>query len=223
MYEVVKDFPRCDNRAMGMAEEAFERLRRVVFEGEHVERMAALGEQTKLSPGVIKTLMRLGKADGVSMGEMARGIGCDPSYVTALVDDLDERGLARREPSPDDRRVKIIVLTETGRKLAAEIDALLSVPPAAFAALSHAELRQLRDLLDKVLAADVRRRGGCGLGVAESGPNVASVPCRRGRPTKFGVCDEDGVAMPAVTVEHLAKSYGDTVGGARRQLRGAEG
>jgi MarR family transcriptional regulator, organic hydroperoxide resistance regulator len=137
-----------------MAEEAFERLRRVVFEGEHVERMAALGERTKLSPGVIKTLTRLGKTDGVSMGEMARGMGCDPSYVTALVDDLDARGLARREPSPDDRRVKIIVLTETGRELAAEIDALLSVPPAAFAALSHAELRQLRDLLDKVLAAD---------------------------------------------------------------------
>jgi DNA-binding MarR family transcriptional regulator len=136
---------------MGMAEEAFERLRRITFEGEYVERMAALGVRMKLSPGVIKTLMRLGRADGISMGEMARGIGCDPSYITALVDDLDERGLARREPSPDDRRVKIIVLTETGRKLAAEIDATLSIPPAAFSLLSDAELRQLRDLLDKVL------------------------------------------------------------------------
>jgi MarR family transcriptional regulator, organic hydroperoxide resistance regulator len=138
---------------MGLAEDAFERLRRIAFEGEHVERMAALGVRMKLSPGVIKTLVRLAKADGVSMGDMARGIGCDPSYVTALVDDLDERGLARREPSPDDRRVKIIVLTDAGRSLAAEIDAVLSVPPAAFGALSSSELRQLRDLLDKVLAA----------------------------------------------------------------------
>ncbi len=138
---------------MGMAEDAFERLRRIAFEGEHVERMAALGVRMKLSPGVIKTLMRLSKGDGVSMGEMARGIGVDPSYITALVDDLDERGLARREPAPDDRRVKIIVLTDAGRRLAAEIDAVLSVPPAAFAALSHTELRQLRDLLDKVLVA----------------------------------------------------------------------
>jgi DNA-binding MarR family transcriptional regulator len=134
-----------------MAEEAFERLRRVAFEGEHVERMAALGVRMKLSPGVIKMLMRLGREDGISMGEMARGIGCDPSYITALVDDLDARGLARREPSPADRRVKIIVLTDAGRALAAEIDATLSVPPAAFGALSTAELRQLRDLLDKVL------------------------------------------------------------------------
>ena len=138
---------------MGMAEEAFERMRRIAFEGEHVERMAALGVRTKLSPGVIKTLVRLSKGDGISMGELARGFGCDPSYITALVDDLDAQGLAHRESAPDDRRVKTVVLTKAGRKLAAEIDAVLSVPPAAFAALSNIELRQLRDLLDKILDA----------------------------------------------------------------------
>jgi DNA-binding MarR family transcriptional regulator len=87
------------------------------------------------------------------MGEMARGIGVDPSYITALVDDLDARGLAHREPSPDDRRVKIVVLTKAGRQLAEEIEKTLSVPPAAFASLTQSELRQLRDLLDKILAA----------------------------------------------------------------------
>jgi DNA-binding MarR family transcriptional regulator len=138
---------------VGSAEDAFARLRRVAFEGEYVERMAGLGARLQLSPGVIKTLVRLAGNDGVSMGEMARGIGCDPSYITALVDDLDARGLARREPSPDDRRVKIIVLTDAGRALATEIDEVLSVPPTAFAALTPTELRQLRDLLDKVLGA----------------------------------------------------------------------
>ena len=138
---------------MGVSEDAFERLRRVAFDGEHVERMAALGARLKLSPGVIKTLMRLGKQDGMAMGEMARRIGVDPSYVTALVDDLDARGLARREPAPYDRRVKIIVLTDSGRAVAEDIDQVLSVPPAAFSALSQPELRQLRELLDKVLDA----------------------------------------------------------------------
>ena len=144
---------------MGVAEDAFERLRRIAFEGEHMERMAALGGRMKLSPGVIKTLMRLSKQDGVSMGDMARGIGVDPSYITALVDDLDERGLARREPAHDDRRVKIIALTDAGRALATEIDRVLSVPPAAFSALSRSELRQLRELLDKVLAASDEAEG----------------------------------------------------------------
>jgi len=138
---------------MGVAEEAFERFRRIAFEGEITERVAALSMRLKLSPGLTKTLVRLGDEEGVSMGEMARRIGCDPSYATALVDDLDARGLARREPAPDDRRVKIVVLTDAGRALASEINRTLSVPPEAFSALSGAELRQLRDLLDKVLAA----------------------------------------------------------------------
>ena len=145
---------------MGVAEDAFERLRRVAFDGEHVERMASLGARLQLSPGVIKTLMRLSKQDGMSMGEMARGIGVDPSYITALVDDLDARGLARREPAPYDRRVKIIVLTDAGRAVARDIEQVLSVPPAAFATLSQAELRQLRDLLDKVLVASDRAAAG---------------------------------------------------------------
>src|SRR3984957_4976630 len=138
---------------MGVSEDAFERLRRIAFEGEHVERMAGLGARLQLSPGVIKTLVRLARHDGVSMGDMARGIGVDPSYITALVDDLDQRGFARRGPPPADRRVKIIVLTDEGRRLGREIDAVLSVPPTSFKALSQAELRELRDLLDKVLAA----------------------------------------------------------------------
>jgi DNA-binding MarR family transcriptional regulator len=138
---------------MGLSEEAFERLRRVTFEGEHMERMAALSVSKKLSPGLIKVLMRLYRADGISMGDMARSIGSDPSYITGLVDDLETRALARREPSPEDRRVKIIVLTDSGRALAREIDGVLSVPPASFSALSATELRQLCGLLDKVIEA----------------------------------------------------------------------
>jgi DNA-binding MarR family transcriptional regulator len=111
---------------VGAAEEAFDRLRRIAFEGEQAEKMAALGARTKLSPGVIKTLVRLART----------------------------HGLASREPDPVDRRVKIVVLTEKGRTLAEEIHAVLSVPPAAFSALSRTEVRQLRELLDKVVAAD---------------------------------------------------------------------
>lgn len=137
-----------------MAEEAFERLRRILSDGEHLERMAELGARTQLSPGLIKTMIRLHQSGGTSMGDMARRMGCDPSYITALVDDLDARGLAKRVPDPIDRRVKNIVLTDAGQALATEIDEVLSVPPVAFNALSNTELRHLRDLLDKVIAAD---------------------------------------------------------------------
>src|ERR1700728_982508 len=94
---------------MGLAEEAFDRLRRIAFEGEHIEKMASLVAQTELSPGVIKTLMRLSRSEGVSMGEMARSIGCDPSYITALVADLADHGLATSEPGRIDRRGKVVL------------------------------------------------------------------------------------------------------------------
>ncbi len=58
--------------------------------------------------------------------------------------------------------MKIVVLTESGRSLAEEIDSVLSVPPVAFHALSRPELRQLRDLLDKVIAADAELSNGDG-------------------------------------------------------------
>ena len=144
--------------AMGLAEDAFTLLRRIACSKANTWRrwLPSSAARTKLSPGVIKTLVRLAHTDGISMGEMARGIGCDPSYITALVDDLTERGLAARESDPVDRRVKIVVLTAEGRALAAEIDSVISVPPASFDALSRAELRQLSALLDKVVAADAR-------------------------------------------------------------------
>ncbi|HUC04911.1 MAG TPA: MarR family winged helix-turn-helix transcriptional regulator [Acidimicrobiales bacterium] len=142
---------------MGLAEDVFGRLRRILFEGEYRERMAALGTSTQLSPGVIKVLTRLAEGDGVSMGEMARGLGCDPSYVTALVDDLTTHGLATRESSPTDRRVKTVCLTAKGRTMAEDIASVLSVPPASFGALSRAELLVLRDLLEKLEAAEQER------------------------------------------------------------------
>src|ERR1700683_3337519 len=66
---IVKDFFGWDNRPMGVAEDVFERLRRITFDGEHAERMAALNARMKLSPGVTKMLMRLSKEDGISMGD----------------------------------------------------------------------------------------------------------------------------------------------------------
>jgi DNA-binding MarR family transcriptional regulator len=138
---------------MGLAEEAFERLRRVAYEGGHIARTVDLRIEMKMSPGAIRSLMLLADHGGISMGEMARRLGCDPSYITALVDDLGDRGLAQREPAPEDRRVKMVVLTDSGREMAGEVLRILAVPPQGFSALKDVELVQLRDLLDKVLAA----------------------------------------------------------------------
>jgi DNA-binding MarR family transcriptional regulator len=174
---------------MAVAEEAFEHFRRIAFEGEITERIAALSVRLSLSPGLTKTLVRLAGDDGVSMGEVARRVGCDPSYATALVDELGARGLARREPAPDDRRVKIVVLTDAGRELAAEVEHTMAVPPAAFSALDETELRQLRDLLAKVAAAAAAAAAADDTATAGAGrPEAhAASGTRAGRPSRVEV------------------------------------
>jgi DNA-binding MarR family transcriptional regulator len=48
------------------------------------------------------------------MSEVARALHCDTSNATGLVDRLEQRGLIERRPSPTDRRVRAVALTEAG-------------------------------------------------------------------------------------------------------------
>jgi DNA-binding MarR family transcriptional regulator len=117
---------------------------------EIVARMGRLSKEHGLSPGTIKALLRVRRGGYLSMRDVARGLGCDPSYVTGLVDELAEHGLAERQGHPDDRRIKTVVLTPKGVELADRIEQLFGEPPASFAALSRAEAEQLTRILAKV-------------------------------------------------------------------------
>jgi DNA-binding MarR family transcriptional regulator len=85
------------------------------------------------------------------MNELAAVLACDSSNVTGLVDRLEARGLVARQPSPEDRRVKRVVLTPAGARLRAELLDRVGRPPDGFERLSRAEQRQLRDLLRRVV------------------------------------------------------------------------
>ncbi len=136
------------------------------MEGEAHDRVHRICAELGLSPPLLKAFVHLGSLDdegGLRMSDLAETWGCDASYVTALADGLQERGLAERQPHPTDRRVKSIVLTAEGRAKRERALELLSQPPSAFAPLSATEQRQLRGrLLQKLTAADpelVRKHG----------------------------------------------------------------
>jgi MarR family transcriptional regulator, organic hydroperoxide resistance regulator len=65
-----------------------------------------------VNPSDLLALFKLD--DGVPMKELAIRLSCDASFVTAVTDTLEERGLVRREPSQRDRRVKLLRLTPEG-------------------------------------------------------------------------------------------------------------
>jgi MarR family transcriptional regulator, organic hydroperoxide resistance regulator len=82
-----------------------------------------------------------------TMSEVANFLHCDNSNVTGIVDVLEEKGLATRRPSEQDRRVKLIALTAEGRRVRGRLMRAVEKPPAWLRGLSEADRRALRDLL----------------------------------------------------------------------------
>ncbi len=86
------------------------------------------------------------------MGELAQQMHCDNSNITGLVDRLTERGLVERLAAEGDRRVKIVALTDEGRRIRQELVSRRAEPPPEIAALSEADLLKLREIFTAALA-----------------------------------------------------------------------
>jgi DNA-binding MarR family transcriptional regulator len=87
-----------------------------------------------------------------TMGDLATELVCDASNVTQLVGRLEARGLVRREPDPDDRRARRVSITAAGRRQRRAIEQVFTFPAERIGHLSDAEQRQLRELLEKLMA-----------------------------------------------------------------------
>jgi DNA-binding MarR family transcriptional regulator len=57
--------------------------------------------------------------DDLTQVDLAREVALAASQVVALVDELEGRGLVRRQVASDDRRRRLVTATEEGRALAA--------------------------------------------------------------------------------------------------------
>src|SRR3954467_2846286 len=87
----------------------------------------------------------------VPMSHLAEVLRCDRSAVTWITDRLEERGYVERRADERDRRVKLLALTDEGRRVREEIRRRLAGPPGPVARLSRSDQRDLRDLLRKAL------------------------------------------------------------------------
>jgi DNA-binding MarR family transcriptional regulator len=81
---------------------------------------------------------------------LAQRLSADPPYVTLMVDDLEERGLAQRMPHPEDRRAKLVELTAAGRAAAARADAILDEPPAELRHVPAEDLATMLRVLERL-------------------------------------------------------------------------
>lgn len=149
--------------ADSVAGEAWRTMQRLFFDGLGHDMMAKACAEAGTPPAAVKALIHLSPTTPTPMRDIANHFGIDASYVTALVDDLEEQGLAERRPHPTDRRVKTVVLTDAGVDAQHRINEVMGTPPPCFKALSATETRQLRDMLLKLAAADPRLAAGAGV------------------------------------------------------------
>jgi DNA-binding MarR family transcriptional regulator len=124
----------------------FELISRVIGQGEKLAQHLAI-------PGsFIKALHTM--ECPMPMKELGKRMHCDPSFVTLVADMLEQRGLARREPHPADRRIKNLVLTSEGNHLRERMEAEVSARMPWNTSLSAAERSQLLALIRKMLTCD---------------------------------------------------------------------
>lgn len=107
-----------------------------------------------LAPKQMGVLWKLEPGAELPMRAIGESLFCDASYVTDLVDRLEERGLIERRASREDRRVKLVALTPEGERCRERALELLYEPPSEFAALDAEELAKLSELLTKAVSAD---------------------------------------------------------------------
>lgn len=99
------------------------------------------------------------KREPVGMSDLGESLGMSPRNMTVLVDGLEKEGLVRRVSHPHDRRIKLIELTQDGRRVAEqELGPSQSAAAALFDDFTPEERGELLRLLAKVADA-LRARG----------------------------------------------------------------
>lgn len=84
--------------------------------------------------------------------ELAEVLGLDPSALVRVIPLLEKRGLIATTPDPEDRRSKLIALTEEGAAWSARILAKsLEIEGRFLATLSPEEVEVTRRVLGQVL------------------------------------------------------------------------
>lgn len=123
------------------------RAQLLVFE-DFIGAMANVG----LRPASFSVLCVIKTNPGSTQTAVSEALGLQRTNLVAIIDALEERGLARREPAPNDRRSHALFLTDAGERLLAEAMELQAGHESrVLARLRPKERDQLLGLLQRML------------------------------------------------------------------------
>jgi MarR family transcriptional regulator, temperature-dependent positive regulator of motility len=108
--------------------------------------------QMHVSPSQYKVLRALSEFGPLGQHQLAGLIGVDPRNAVPLLDSLADRGLLDREVDGADRRRRVLTLTASGQKFAAELASIAAEIENEFLSpLTGSEQESLRRMLLSLL------------------------------------------------------------------------
>jgi DNA-binding MarR family transcriptional regulator len=117
----------------------------------HTRTAEALGS-VGLTPALFALLNVIGAREGNNQQELGSALGIDRSTMVSLIDQLEGAGLAKRRPSPTDRRAREVAITPKGRRLLQRArELIVQVEDAVLAGLTGEEREELLGLLRRAL------------------------------------------------------------------------
>ncbi len=98
-----------------------------------------------------RALFRLAKKQNMTQTELACELELEQATLVRLLDRMEENGLIERRPDANDRRVKLIALTEHGEEQAAFVRALADqIRHQFFEGIEQEELKQAIALMQRI-------------------------------------------------------------------------
>ncbi|GAB4560554.1 MAG: MarR family transcriptional regulator [Anaerolineae bacterium] len=117
----------------------------------HHARAHALLEGVGLYRGQPPVLHALWKEEGLTHTELAERVHVTPATLTKMLQRMERAGFLIRRPDPEDQRVSRVYLTEAGRAIQTQVEAVWRQMEAeSLAGFSAEELQQLREFLLRI-------------------------------------------------------------------------
>jgi DNA-binding MarR family transcriptional regulator len=108
-----------------------------------------------LRPPHFGVMQLIDSEPGLAQQQLVQRSMIDPSSMVAVIDELEEMGLAERRRHPDDRRKHAVHLTQRGKRtLERGREAGVKLTREVFASLEPDELATLRHLLRKLAGVE---------------------------------------------------------------------
>lgn len=109
-------------------------------------------EPLGLTPVQFGALQVISNQPGIDQRTLARAIALDASTTGGVVDRLDSRGLIERRTSPEDRRARVLAITDEGRQVLAQAQpAMQRVQELILAPLTPRQQTEFMHLITKLV------------------------------------------------------------------------